>query len=307
MNPNKIDLNLLFVFDALLRTQSTTLAAQELHLTQSAISNALKRLRFLFEDPLFVKGGRGMVPTAFALEVAQPVRGGLDLIRMAVTARASFDPATSDRGFRIYMNELGQTVLMPRLLAAIADDAPAITLTSVELAPNEASAAMEAGEIDFAFGHISDLKTSFHRQLLFEEHYVALVRKSHSRIREQLTLRDFFDAKHVAYHPAWTAMSTFEDAVDRLFEEHGEYRKVALRLAYSLGLAGLLEAADVLVCVPSLLAGVLAQTGNLRIFQLPFDSPVFRVSLLWHERNQADSGHLWLRERIQRLFISEFT
>ncbi|CAB3788534.1 PCP degradation transcriptional activation protein [Paraburkholderia caffeinitolerans] len=304
MNLNTMDLNLLVVFDALLRTRSTTLAAQELHLTQSAISNALKRLRTAFDDPLFVKSARGMVPTAYALDMARPVLDGLNLIRSAVTSRASFDPAASDRTFRIYVNELGQMVAMPRLLAALAEEAPGVKLMTVDLAPGEAQAAMEAGELDVAFGQLIGFRSGFQHQHLFSERYVALLSQSHRHIQGQLTLRDFFDANHIVYRPSVGSHAVFEDTVDRLFEAHGERRKVAVRLAYSLGIAAMIEATDLLVCVPSLLASALAQAGNLQILPLPFESPVFHISLLWHERSDADGGHQWLRTLFRRLFES---
>jgi DNA-binding transcriptional LysR family regulator len=152
VNLRTLDLNLLLVFDALLRTRSTTLEAEELRLTQSAVSNALKRLRVAFADPLFVKTPDGMLPTALAGTLAQPISDGLSSIRDAVEAKTSFDPATSDRTFRIYMSDIGQMILMPKLMAELAKIARNLKIVTVDASHKDAQYAMTTGGIDLAIG-----------------------------------------------------------------------------------------------------------------------------------------------------------
>jgi DNA-binding transcriptional LysR family regulator len=188
VNLRTLDLNLLLVFDALLRTRSTTLAAEELRLTQSAVSNALKRLRVAFSDPLFVKTPEGMLPTEFAQKLARPISEGLSSIRDAVETKSSFDPSTSDRTFHIYMSDIGQMVFMPKLIAELAKTAPKLKIVTVEVSHKDAQYAMATGGIDLAIGLFMNFSSGFHEQRLFREHYVAMVRRDHPREAHTETL-----------------------------------------------------------------------------------------------------------------------
>lgn len=304
MNLRTLDLNLLLVFDALLRTRSTTLAAEELRLTQSAVSNALKRLRVAFADPLFVKTPDGMLPTALAGTLAQPISDGLSSIRDAVEAKTSFDPATSDRTFRIYMSDIGQMIFMPKLMAELAKIAPNLKIVTVDASHKDAQYAMTTGGIDLAIGLFMSFSNGFHQQRLFRESYVAMVRRDHPYIQSKLTLKRFFDAAHAVYTPTAGSHAVFEETVERLFASHGKRRQVTVNLAHSMGLSALIAVSDLLICVPGRLANALQTTTGLQIFPLPFESPLFDISQLWHERCHRDAGHQWLRATMFSLFHS---
>src|SRR5690606_8182986 len=122
MNFHSLDLNLLVVFDALMRTRSVTLAGEKVGLSQSSTSNALQRLRATFNDPLFVRTAKGMEPTGLALELEAPLRSALDQIRRTVERAQTFDPATTSRVFRVLMSDIAQALHMPSLVAAIRRD-----------------------------------------------------------------------------------------------------------------------------------------------------------------------------------------
>ncbi|WGS53290.1 LysR family transcriptional regulator [Paraburkholderia sp. D15] len=302
MNLRNLDLNLLPVFDALLRTRSTTRAAEELRLTQSAVSNALKRLRTAFDDPLFVKTSDGMLPTEFAQTLARPISDGLSTIRDAVETKSSFDPSTSDRTFHIYVSDIGQMVFIPRLMADLAVSAPNLKIVTVETTQKEAQQAMAISGIDLAIGLFMNFSSGFHERRLFREHYVAMVRREHPTIHSKLTLKRFLDAAHAVYTPTAGSHAVFENAVERLFEQQGKPRQVSVHLAHSMGLSALIAASDLLICVPSRLADALQASSALSTFALPFDTPSFDIAEIWHERYQHDAGHQWLRTRIFSLF-----
>src|SRR5215510_3927128 len=116
MNVTDLDLNLLRAFDAVLRDGSVTAAAARLGLSQPAMSNALSRLRRLLGDPLFMRTPGGMRPTAFAQQLAAPVRQALDLIHATLLAQPGFDPRTSQRAFRLQLSDVGEIVFLPPLL-----------------------------------------------------------------------------------------------------------------------------------------------------------------------------------------------
>jgi DNA-binding transcriptional LysR family regulator len=297
-----LDLNLLVVFAAVHRTRSATLAGEELGLSQSAVSNALRRLREHFDDPLFVKTTQGMVPTPLGEALAAPIEEGLARIRGAVEAERRFDAATSTRAFRLYVSDVGQMVFVPRLAAHLREYAPGVSLATVEVSQREAEAQMAAGEIDLAAGFYADFEGRFHRGLLFAERYVVLARVDHPLLAGGLTLEGFLALPHAVYRPSAGSHVAFESRVDRLFAEHGRARRVALRLAHALGIAEVIASSDVIIAVPSRLAARVANDGALRVMPLPFESPAFEISQLWHERSHRDPAHAWLRGVVQTLF-----
>ncbi|MFJ2992352.1 LysR family transcriptional regulator [Pandoraea sp. NPDC087047] len=305
MNLRSLDLNLLLVFESLLRTRSTTVTAEELNLTQSAVSNALKRLRLAFGDPLFVKTAQGMLPTDLAASLAPPVTEGLGLIRGAVEAPQDFVPAKAQRTFRLYLSDIGQLIFMPKLMATLALEAPGVRIVTVDTTPREAQNAMAMGDIDLTLGLFTRFSAGFHQQRLFREHYVALVREGHPTIRGQLSAEAFFEAAHAVYRPTAGHHDVFETAVEQWFAQSGHRRHVALRMAHSMGLSALIAASDLVVCVPTRLGRALKAAADLRAYALPFDGPEFDISQLWHERFHTDAGHRWLRSTIFRLFHGE--
>src|SRR5262245_21435789 len=160
MNVQDIDLNLLRVFDAVLRDKGVTSAAARLGLTQPAVSNALARLRAAFGDALFVRTAAGMDPTPVARELAEPVRRALALLESALAHGPGFDPATSTRAFRFYMSDLGQIEFLPPLVERVQRAAPGVRLEAVALEVDDIADALAAGALDVAVGFLAGLGAS---------------------------------------------------------------------------------------------------------------------------------------------------
>ncbi|MFP3613150.1 LysR family transcriptional regulator [Paraburkholderia sp. SIMBA_050] len=300
-----MDLNLLLVFDSLLRTRSTTLAADELNLTQSSISNALKRLRTSFGDPLFVKTKDGMLPTCFAEGISGHIRDGLSQFRVAVEQERSFDPRSSERSFTICMSDIGQMVIMPTLISYITSAAPNIRIVSVDATVKEAHQGMSTGAIDLSIGVRIKSDTGFYQQILFREHFVAIVRKGHPMVSSALSLKQFLAARQAVFKATpGSHAAAFEETIERVFEQNGETRLIATCLGHSLGLSKIIAGCDLLVCVPSLLADAFSDDG-VKCFPLPFQAPTFDISQIWHLRCQGDAGHRWLRGTIASLFANK--
>src|SRR5712675_2553936 len=157
MNVLDVDLNLLRVFDAVLREKSVTTAAAGLRLTQPAVSNALARLRALFDDALFVRTQAGMDATPFARELGEPVRQALALLESALAHGPGFDAATSARAFRFYMSDLGQIEFLPPLIERLQRVAPGVRLEAVALDVDDIAGALPAGTLDLATGFLPGL------------------------------------------------------------------------------------------------------------------------------------------------------
>jgi DNA-binding transcriptional LysR family regulator len=296
------DLNLLIVFDVLYRTRSTTRAAESLHLTQPSVSNALKRLRSLFDDVLFVKTADGMQPTPRAESIATLVDEGLASLRLAMQAGSAFDPATATRTFRLYVSDLGQAIFIPPLVAHLHQVTPGIRIVTTDPPLDATQQMMKLGQIDLAIGMFTGLHADFHQQQLFQETYVALMRNSHSAICGELSVEQFLTAEHVIYTPTAGSHARFEAQLNAFSPHDGKARRVALQLAHSFGLERIVSSSDLVACIPSRLARVLESRNDVRAVALRFDIAPVDFAQFWHERCQRDEGHQWLRALEYELF-----
>ena len=300
MRISDLDLNLLLVFTAVMKRRSVTLAGEDLGMTQSAISNALRRLRLNFSDPLFVKAPKGMAPTPLAERLIGPLQDAVDRIQTALDDASEFDQATSKRLFRIYMSDLGQMILMPRLIRVLEREAPGIRMQVVDHEPRVAQSLMVEGGVDVSIGTFDSFQAGFHSQRLFQKSYVVIGRKGHPELRNGLAMKAFLRARHAVYHPPAGSHDDFDQVVSRIFKEHGVDRHISVELAHGLGIVEVIAASELLMCVPRRLATSLAASDALEVAALPFESPNIDVSQFWHHRFHADPGHRWIRSLIFR-------
>jgi DNA-binding transcriptional LysR family regulator len=303
MSFNRLDLNLLHVFNAIYHTRSVTVAASNLHLTQPAVSKQLNRLRELLNDPLFVRTNEGMAPTPRAEALAGPIHRALSEVHHAIERQLGFDPLTSDRTFRIYLNDLGQMVFLPRLLDLIAREAPSVNIHTVQVPPSRMrGVALESGDVDLAVGYFDDFEGSIHQQVLFEEHYVGMVRANHPSIRERLSFEQFLATPHLVYQPSGGGHSSQESVVDKAFWSAGVERRVAVRVAHTMGVTSIVSHTDLLVVVPHRLALACVAMVDVNVLELPIEIPRFSIAQYWHDRFHADPANRWLRSVFSRLY-----
>jgi DNA-binding transcriptional LysR family regulator len=297
MNVQALDLNLLRVFDAVLRDRSVTSAARRLGLTQPAVSNALARLRALFEDALFVRTPTGMDATPFSRELAEPVRQALALLESALAHGPGFDAATSTRAFRFYMSDLGQIEFLPPLVERAQRVAPGVRLEAVALEVEDIGDALAAGALDLAVGFLPGLGPPVRRQPLFRDPYVCLVRADHPAIGKKLTRKLFLAASH-----ALVSYKGGHRVIEEALERAGLARRIALRVPHFTVVPMVLERTDLILTLPSRVARVYQQRGRFRSLPPPVPIPPADVAAHWHERYERDPGNRWLREMIMELF-----
>ncbi len=298
MNVTDLDLNLLRAFDAIATEGGVTVAGARIGLSQPAMSNALARLRQLFDDPLFVRTPRGMRPTPFAQQLAQPVREALRLIQGALQQHAGFDPRSSTDTFRFHMSDIGEMVFLPGLLERVKDDAPGVKIEVVRIPIKEVHAALEAGELDLAVGFLPGLTTGMRQQPLFREHYVCMLRADHPAIGAKISAKQFREAAHVLVSYAGTGHQVIEET----FLAQGLGAHIAVRVPHFLVVPMILARTDLIVTVPSRVAEVFRKGGNFKVLPLPLSMPSFEVRLHWHQRFHQDPAKRWLREVMTELY-----
>lgn len=295
-----LDLNLLVVFDAILKERNITLAGQRIGLSQPAMSSALGRLRKTFNDPLFVRTGNGMQPTPYAQLLAPPLQHAYELIAGSLQIGADFEPTASTRTFSFYMTDIGEAVFLPRLLGALAVRAPRVKVQVLRIPERGAHEAMAAGEVDVAIGLFSNLKAGFFQQRLYRDQFVCVLRADHPQAGSALTSKQFAALRHAVITTAGTG---HEAAVEAAFAEQRLRRRVALTIPHFMAVPIIVAQTDVIVTVPRRLALAFAGYPNVRLIEPPIAFPQFEIKQHWHKRYHHDQANKWLRRLIADLFL----
>jgi DNA-binding transcriptional LysR family regulator len=303
-NLSAIDLNLLVALDALLREGSVSRAARAVGLSQPAMSRTLGRLRDLFDDPLLVRAGHAMVPTARARELAEPLARSLEAIRRTLDPPGRFDPSTALRSFVVGAVDTTQAVVLPRLLEAIEVEAPGIDVSTAPLrSAEETFVQLASGERDLAIGRFEALPDGIRRALLYADRLVCLVREGHPRIRGRLTMKRYLAESHLSVESAAPVERPF--TIEGLLAERGLSRRVVCRVD-NLAMAPFVVArTDLVASAPERTVAPFARGLGLRVLAPPFAAPTFELHLAWHARADRDEGSAWLRERMLALFAEE--
>jgi len=298
MHTPDIDLNLLHVFYAVFETKNVSLAADRLQLSQSAASHAISRLRKQLGDPLFVRTAGGMQATPFAEQLARPIGEALDSLRNSVRSAREFEPASSDRRFKIYLSDIGQVLFLPGLLGYLQRHAPGATLKVPPVPVRDAHLALESGEVDLAVGHFNTLVAGFHQKKLFRERYVCVVRSGHPNFGEGMSLEAFEASDHAVADSSGMA----HDLLERVLERHRVRRQLRLVVPEFMVLPLIIENSDLLVIMPSRLAEQFSRLISLEILPLPVNVSSYDIQIYWHERYHHDPANRWLRSAIAELF-----
>jgi len=293
-----IDLNLLVILDALLEERSVTRAADRVGMTQPAMSHALGRLRKLFDDPLLLRTPRGMVPTARAEALIEPVRRALGELERAVFHRPAFDPLVERRSFSIGAADYAETVLLPPLLEQIGKKAPGIDLMVRVFRAEDMEEDLESGQLDLAITVLQDNEQpAVVQKRLFQERFVCVVRKDHPNVGEALTLEEYVSLSHALISPRGRKGGYVERELAKL----GLSRRVALTVPHFLVAPMVVAQSDLVLTLPERLAKIFASMLPLRVVDPPLPVPGFNVSQVWHERQQHDPAHVWLRGLIMEV------
>lgn len=296
MNIRDIDLNLLVLFDALLRERSVTKAAEAMDISQPAMSNALRRLRKLLDDPVLVRTARGMQPTDRAQMLQRPVRNALTQMEAAIAPNRAFEPQSAERLFTILITDYAASVLLPHVVNVLEREAPNIALNILN-ADSNAIDQVERGQADFLVSRLGKLPANFHQQQLWSDRLACLVRNDHPALLEtqgELTLDAFLAQKHILITQTGVGLGRIDDAL----ADQGLSRQISVLTRHYQLPRELVANSDMIVSLPARIARYQARHLGLAVLEPPIELPQFQIGIAWGALDHQDVAHRWLRERI---------
>ena len=275
MELHELDLNLLVVFNQLLVERRVSKVADNLGVSQPAVSNSLAKLRKLLGDELFLRTPKGMEPTPYADQLAESVSYALAMIHSGVNQRSSFEPSSAQRSFTIGMTDVGEIYFLPALIERLRRDAPSVTLSTVRNTTVNVRDELEAGKVDIALGLLPHLKAGFFQRRLFMQSYVCLMRRGHRLDKRRLSLAEFSAAEHLVVVSAGTG----HGKVDELLQRSGIDRTVRLNVPHYVSVGHILQGSDLIATVPERLADRLLDPFGLVKLAHPAKLPQITINV----------------------------
>ncbi|CAG8863408.1 HTH-type transcriptional regulator LeuO [Pseudomonas fluorescens] len=295
MNRNelrKADINLMVVFEALMQERNLTRAAEKLFITQSTVSAALARLRTMFNDPLLIRVGNRMEPSARAQEVIKYLTPALDAISTALSLTHDFDPPTSKMTFRIGLSDDVESGLLPPLLRALRIEAPHVVVVVQHVDYWRIPDLLASGDVTVGISQTKGLPANAKRKVLRTMQARVLRADKSSR---PLTLDEFCERPHVQVSPT----ANIHGIADDWLKDIGRSRNVVLSIPQFSSLPAILAGTDLLACCPDYAAHAMAGWGNLQAEPLPFQTLPLELAMVWLSTTDSDPAERWLRGRLE--------
>ncbi|MEM6580352.1 MAG: LysR family transcriptional regulator [Pseudomonadota bacterium] len=304
MNVNRVDLNLLVYLDALLRERNVTQAANQLNLSQPAMSNGLRRLRDLFDDPLLVRTSEGMTPTERALELEPIVRDVLSQIDRAVQPRSEFEAGEAVRVFRIMASDYAESTLFPAVLSHLRTLAPGLTLDI--MTPSDVSFLdVERGKVDMVINRFDSMPQSFHQIHLWNDTFTCVLSPENPLLGE-FTLENYLKADHVWVSKTGmgVGVGVNPDDVQRLgwvdvaLNKLGKKRQIRVFTRHYQAAMTLAEQNDLIVTLPTRAALLKRNNPRVVLRDPPLEIPPLELKMAWSPLLQHNPANKWLRKLI---------
>jgi DNA-binding transcriptional LysR family regulator len=264
------------------------------------MSSALARLRRTFNDPLFVRTGRGMLPTPYAQLLAPPIQRACELVAGSFAIGRDFDPLAATRTFVFYMTDIGEGVFLPKLLSALEERAPRTKVKVLRIPERGEQEPMASGDVDLAVGLFPDLKAGFFQQRLYRDEFVCLLRADHPRAKAPMSVKQFAEMRHAVITSAGTGHET---AVERAFAEQRQRRRIALTIPHFMAVPIIISQTNYIVTVPRRLARAFAGFPGVTMIEPPIRIASFEIKQHWHERYHHDPANKWIRGLVAELFL----
>jgi DNA-binding transcriptional LysR family regulator len=293
MRLNQLDLNLFVVFDTIYAKRSLTRAAEVLCITQPAVSNALARLRKMFNDPLFVSTNKGMTPTPVAESVVGQVAEALRLLNLSVQEGQVFVPEKATKTFRLSMSDLAETLLLPALGKALATLAPAIRIESYYSPRQDLARELASGLVDLAIDAPLVNDPQLNHCALISSRYVCMLRRGHPLAGKPLSLDDYLSLGHIHVSSRRQGQGYVDAALNRL----GCQRTIMMRVPHYTVAPEIVLQTDLALSAPLQLCA----DYDVSICELPFPLAPMELHMYWQRTADQDRANQWLRELLRRL------
>jgi len=296
----RFDLNLLVSFEVLIAERSVTAAAKRMGLGQPAMSNALSRLREMFEDPLLTRTPSGMQPTARALDLVEPVSRILAEIREQVFSGKTFSPETDNRTFRIGVSDQTEAALMQDVLRRLQQEAPGVQVVARSVEMRLGAELLMTGAIDAAIGFFPDVDREIETVMLYHETFVCLFDPQACGLQAPLSLDDYTALPHILVSLHGEPFGH----IDELLQATGRRRTVVYTTPHFLAVPFLLHGFRAVSALPRRLAENCADAAGLAICPVPLPSEGYDVRMVWHRRTSADPAQIWFRALIKEVGLT---
>ncbi|MDH5208609.1 MAG: LysR substrate-binding domain-containing protein [Burkholderiaceae bacterium] len=294
-NLRSVDLNLLPVFEAAYEEQTLSRAAQRLAMTQSAVSHALSRLRQVFNDELFVRKGRGVVPTPAATSIYRKLHGALGAVRQSVSESRRFDPRTSTRSFFISVSHPLGPLMAVRLLEQLAEAAPDIKVAfTTRSRPIELDRALRDGRVDAAIDWLVPASGPFNGVTLFDDEIVAVARSEHPDLRKTRTIEDLKRGRFVSLRRRVEG----ESPVPGIQEWSRLQLNIALEVSEILEVFMVASRSDLFGLIPHSMLKIARDTLGLRALPVQVTTKSFPIKMVWSAGREADPAQVFIRKQI---------
>ena len=306
-NLNQIDLNLLVYLEVLLRERNVTQAANQLGLSQPAMSNGLRRLRALFDDPLLVRTSEGMTPTERALELEPLVKDILLGVDRAMQPATEFEPRAAQMVVRIMASDYAESTLFPAVLTELRDNAPDITLDIMN--PSDVSFLdVERGKVDLVINRFDQMPQSFHQITLWQDSFSCLLSPNHP-ILDDFSLESYLSADHIWVSKTGMGVGVGVDPsdvqrlgwVDSALAQLGEKRRIRVFTRHYQAAMTLAEQNDLIVTLPTRATWLKQNDPRVAIREVPFDVPPLELKMAWSPLLHNNAPHRWVRQFITRI------
>jgi DNA-binding transcriptional LysR family regulator len=303
---SQVDLNLFVVLEAIYREGNLTRAGQQLNLTQPAISHALKRLRDLLQDPLFVRQGPHMVPTPFTRNMIEQVRQALQILEANLSQSRNFVPEHTRRNFHLAMWEYVEALVLPSLLRRLMRAAPGMSITTSRVKRRDLETELASGSVDLAVDIPMTMSDRIRHKWLLKEPFVVIARHGHPAIAGELDLDTYLGQRHIQVSSRRYGPSLIDIELNR----SGLRRQIFLRSQHNHAACMVVSNTDMLLTLPErhaqLLNTGLGNTGPInRVHPFPLQAPRLEAHLYWHESVENDPANRWLREEIENVLTAE--
>ena len=295
MKISSFDLNLFVILNAIYTEGSLTKAAEVVGITQPAVSNALSRLREKFDDDLFVRTGTGMVPTQKTENIISDIQSALSLMQQSVNQPNSFDPAVTERNFKLSLGDITEGRVLPYMMKEIYKNAPNISVGSYNYRRIDQVHALATNNLDFVVDPVIPDSDEINSYKVFQDYFVVIHREGHPIQKiKNLTVDDLLSQKFINVSNRRKGLHM----VDLELEKTGHRRDIALRCQHFLIAPEIIRDTDAVIMATH----SFAKSNDLPFVEIPQELPQMEYFLSWHKSDEGDGGHEWMKDLIIKAF-----